>query len=422
MRNFSKVLLKRSNLLLLTVFIVAAIVRFYNFPNRVTFWSEQARSLIVSAGYLQKPSLLGQEYFRTDVNGHTIFSGALFNYSLVPLLFIGNWDPIQITVFFTLLSIITGLVVYLCVKKMFGQRIALISSIFFLFNDFMIYHSLFIWNYNYLPLIGILVFYFSWLNLKKRKWSYLFILGIISGIGISIQLLFVLFAFLVIIINLWKSKSRFADFILFGTGIILGNLPMFLFDIRHNFYETATIIQYFIDTVRGKSDAGLSYYYFLPLWPTLSIAGAYIFVKILKYNKFIGIILMAGYLFLNLTSPRVNFTRPAGMPEGLKVADIDYASRAIAKDVNGDFNISEVLDFDKRAYVFRYYLQYKYGKIPDDVTAYPNAKLLYVLAPLNYDFAQGTVWEIRSGGKYKINLLTEAGSGYGIYKLFHELK
>lgn len=175
MKNFLKHFTAKNNILLIVVFITAAAVRFYNFPNRITFWSEQARSLIVSANYIKvKPSLLGQEYFREDSNYHIIYSGALFNYSLVPLLLISNYDPIKITVFFALLNIFTGLVIYLSAQKMISQKVALISTILFLFNDFMIYHSLFIWNYNFLPLIGILVVYFSWRFKKAEKYRYIF--------------------------------------------------------------------------------------------------------------------------------------------------------------------------------------------------------------------------------------------------------
>src|SRR5258706_9224659 len=108
MKNFLKNLLKKNNILIIVILILASFVRFYNFPNRVTFWTEQARSLIVSANYIrEKPSLLGQEYFRQDSNSHIIYSGALFNYSLLPLLVISNYDPVIITSYFTLLNLFT---------------------------------------------------------------------------------------------------------------------------------------------------------------------------------------------------------------------------------------------------------------------------------------------------------------------------
>lgn len=418
MKNFLKPFLTKNSLLVLVIFVLAASVRFYNFPNRVTFWSEQARSLIVSANYIKvKPSLLGQEYFREDSNYHIIYSGALFNYSLVPLLLISNYDPIKITFFFALLNLFTGFVIYLVSKKIFGSGIALFSTLFFLFNDFMIYHSLFIWNYNYLPLIGILVFYYSWKYIKGHREFDIFLSGLFSGIGISLQFLFAPIAIFVLIVNLWKGKKKIAEIFLFILGTILGNLPMVIFDLRHNFYETHTLLQYLIDTLAGKSGATFVYYYLLPFWPLAAIVAALLMFKIFECNKSICFLIILVYLFLNLSSQRVSFTNPTGMPKGIMTSDIASVSKVIANDAKGDFNVSEVFDFDKQAFVLRYFLEFKDGKTPLSVADYPNLKLLYVLSQKGYNFDKSGVWEVSSGGKYNVSLLSSVGNGYAIYKL-----
>lgn len=422
MKKFLKRYLPKNSLIVVVIFLFAALVRFYNFPNRVTFWSEQARSLIVSAEYLKKPSLLGQEYFRVDSNGHILYSGAIFNYSLVPLLLVSNYDPLRITVFFSLLNLFTGFIIYWVLKKLFNFKLAIISVALFLFNDFMIYHSLFIWNYNYLPLIGILSFYFLVRQWRKQTFRNLFILGLLSGLGVSLQFLYLLIAIPVLILSVWKSKKKFAGFLFFILGASIGNLPMLIFDLRHNFYHIRSLTQYLFDTLRGRSDAGFSYYYLLPFWPVFAIALGYITSKFYRYNKLLAFIIIAAYLYFNLTSPRVSFTAPTGMPEGLNVKDVDNASRMIAQDIKGQFNVAEVLDFDKRAYTLRYYLQYVYSRIPEGVTEYPDTKVLYVLADRNYNFQRSNVWEITSGGDYRPSQLGMVGNGYAVYKLLHELK
>ncbi|MCX6704814.1 MAG: glycosyltransferase family 39 protein, partial [Candidatus Woesebacteria bacterium] len=403
---------------LVIIFAFAALVRFYNFPNRVTFWSEQARSLIVSADYLKKPSLLGQSYFvREDTNSHVLYAGAMFNYSLIPLLLISNYDPIVITVFFTLLNLFTGLVIYLVVKKIFSREIAIVSCMLFLFNDWMIYHSLFIWIYNLLPLLGILILYFIRQYFKNRKSSGIFILGLLSGFGVSLQFLFLPIALAVYVILLLGSRRKIIDTILFIFGMTLGNLPMIIFDLRHNFYESRTLIQYFLDTLAGRSNAAIAYYYFLPFWPILAIIGGLVIFRIWKKSRFLSVLIVILYLVLNLTSNRINWKIPTGMPAGLTAKDIDYSSKMIAGDINGNFNVSEVLDFDKRAYVLRYFVEYKYGKKPLDEVSYQNLQTLYVLAQKDYDFNKSDVWEITAGGPYKISHFFDVGQGYSIFKL-----
>lgn len=418
MKIFLSKLLTREYILLLTVIVLAFVVRFYNFSNRVNFGSEQARSLVTSAGYIHdKPSLLGQEYFRVASNGHKIFSGALFNYMLVPLMLVSNYNPVIITVFFTFLNIITGFIVYLVAKKLFDSKVAIFSSIIFLFNDVMIYHSFFIWNYNILPIIGITTLYYLATRNNKLKTKYVFILGTLSGIGTSLQLLYVLPTLLIFGFAVWKSKNRLIDSLTFIGGIILGNLPMALFDIRHNFYNLTTLWQYTIDTFRGMSDASFSYYYLLPFWPVIALLVGWILAKVGKFSRLLSIFLISVYLFVNLTSSKVSFSKAIGMPDGLITSDIEYTAKIIAQDVDDNFNVVEDLDFDKRAYVLRYFLQYKFDKKPMEETEYTNPPVVYALVEKGYNFEDSHTWEINAGGPYKIILLSDIGNGYGLYKL-----
>jgi hypothetical protein len=260
--------------------------------------------------------------------------------------------------------------------------------------------------------------YFSWRYLKFKKLVNLFLVGVLCGIGVSLQFLFAPLAISVLIINSWKNKRWLLGALIFILGAVLGNLPMVLFDLRHNFYETQTLFQYLIDTLRGKSGATFAYYYLLPFWPVASILGGLLIVKISNWRKLLGALILLIYLYLNITSQRVSFTLPTGMPAGIKVSDIDNASRTIADNADGDFNVSEVLDFDKRAYVLRYYLEFVYAKKPLGETEYQNIKTLYVLSQKDYNFDNSGVWEVNSGGKYQISLLSFVGKSYAVYKLY----
>ena len=101
----------------------------------------------------------------------------------------------------------------------------------------------------------------------------------------------------------------------------------------------------------------------------------------------------------------------------MTISDMDKAASQIANDATGEFNIAEVLDFDKKAYVLRYFTEFKYGKKPLSDTKYEKLRLLYVLAENGYNFSTSGVWEINSGGPYKVNLLGNVGTEYTIFKL-----
>lgn len=393
-------------LILCSIFIFAYLVRFYNFEDRVIFWTEQARSLETSLGYLEKPSLLGQEYFRQDSNSHIIYSGALFNWALLPVILFSKYDVIKITTFFGFLNILTGLLVFLVARRFFGIKTAFYSSILFLFNGLMIYHSLFIWNYNFLPLIGLMVFHLTLQNSSQYKLNIFFWLGLISGIGISLQIWFVVFALISLLVNMFKSKQKIYSLLLFLLGIIIGNLPLIIFDLRHDFYQIRTIWQYLLDTLNSVSDANFAYYYLLPLVPVVTIFFGWLLSKI---NFIFSVILISLYLLLNYKLQITN--------SNLTVSEIDFTTRIIYNDVKGDFNITSLIDFDKRFYAGRYLLRYIYQKNVLGVEEYKNIKTLYVLAPIDYNFQKSDTWEITAGGKYKILKMKNINNNYSLFKL-----
>ncbi len=406
-------------LILFSVFAIALFVRLYNFESRFTFGPEQARSLIVSSNYiLDRPTLLGQEYFRSNSYGHKLYTSAIFNYSLVPLLLITNYDPYLITIYFAILNIVTGIVLYHVTKKIFGSNIAIISTILFLFNSYMIYHSLFIWVLNYLPLLGILNFYFLWkIYINKYNALDIFWLGLISGVGFGLEYLYAIAIIISLLILFKYTKTKLKSIFLFLIGSVIGDLPQVLFDIRHDLYHLKSLFRYAIDTFNGSSDAGFIYYHFLEFWPILLILLAVFFYALSKQNRAITIFLLSVYLFINLKSPLINFNKPVGMVDGLKYVDLKKASKVIAENANNNFNVVTLYDFDTRGYTLRYLTQYIFNKKPQNEVSYQNVDEVYALASNNHNFKINNPWELNVFKAQNVVKLEDIGSGYGLYKL-----
>lgn len=414
MKNYLKNLFRKKNNYLFLIFFSGAVVRLYNFSDRITFWSEQARSLIVSAEYLQKFSLLGQEYFRQDPSGHIIFSGALFNYSLIPLIIASNWDPIKITFYFAILNLFTGLLVFNVAKKIWDEKVAIFSLLLFIFNDTMIYHSLFIWNYNYLPLVGILIIYTIWKQSQVRDIKNIFLIGLLCGIGVSLQILFAIFILPVSAFILWKSNAKLKYLIVFIFALIVGNLPMVIFDLRHSFYEAKTILGYLTGLFIGGESHEFAYYYLLPLWPVIAISTGIILAKV---NKYIAYAVIVIYIGLNVFSEKVQYYGPTGMPHKVTVSELKDVAMLIKDDNEGDFNVTSLMDFDKRAYALRYILKYNFGEDPLSVTEYSNLNCLYVLAVNGYNFEKSNIWEINASKYNSVTKLATIGEDLSLYRL-----
>jgi len=410
----------RSICYLLFVFLVivsSVIIRLYNFEKRVIYGPEQARSLLVSWRYLSdRPSLLGQEYFRYTSYGHKLFYGPQFNYSLVPLILLFKGDPLAISAFYSFVNLVTGIFVLLFAYKMFDRMTALFAMGIFLLNSFMIYHSLFIWAYNLLPLIGLLSCYMYYLFRKNEKTQYLLVLGALSGLGFSIQYLYSPIIVFLLLLILFYSRSKVINLAYFLLGLIIGNFPMILFDLKHNFYNTISIARYFLDTIEGKSDAMFNYYYLLPFWPIASILGGVILSKMFKGSKTLVYILLAGYFLSNIFSDRVNLKHSLGMPKGLTTADIVNMASCIKNDNPNNFNVVSLLEFDTQGYILRYPLEAIYKLRPGEVDEYPKADVVYALADVSYDFGTPKVWELQSIYPYETERIYKVNS-YGLYKL-----
>lgn len=412
--------MNRSKIIILfSIFVLSLFIRFYNYSNRINFSSEQGLALGVSSDFInEKFSLIGQQTFlRTTSKGHIIFSGALYNYSLMPFLVIFKYNPVPITVLFTLLNLSTGLILFILVKKMFDSKTAFLSLVIFSFNSTMIFHSMFIWILNYLPLIGVLTIYLLWNIRKNYDNNKILLIGILCGIGLNLEHFYIFTIFLVGYLILRIGKNKFRDILVFLGGITLANTTSIIFDLKHDFYQVKTLWQYLLDTFSNPSQSHISYYHFIQYWPLLIIISALLFKRLIKFNKTLGLIILAFYLLINLTSSNVSLTRAVGMSSGMTFAKLDLAAKTIANDNPQNFNLVNLPDSDFRAYSLRYLVKNLYNKKPEDIENYQNISSLYVFANKDFNLKNPQPWEISIFDATKQKKLIDLDETYGVYKL-----
>ena len=405
--------------LLLLIFLLAFVVRFYNFSDRITFGPEQAISLITSAEYIQtKPSLLGQPNVqRVTSQGHILFSGSLFNYSLVPLLLIFQYNPLPITVYFAVLNIISGIMIFFVGRRFFSFTVGLFAAVLFLFNQQMIDLSLYIWILHYLPLIGLISFALLWQTRKKPNGLYVLYLGLLAGIGFNLEYFYLFTAILIYCLVLWFSKYKVRDSLLYFLGAIIGNLPMILFDITHQFYHFTTLWQFAMDTFHLPGQSKISPYHFYQYWPILSLFGGYLLSRLYKKQKYLVIFLLFAYISIILFSPGISFQRATGMPDGLTLSKVEQAAQTIALDKPTNFNVASLFDFDSRAHPLRYFLIYKYKLTPNGVENYKESNILYVFTTKDYNFNKAIAYETNVFPKDKISVLKNIDQTYTVFRI-----
>ncbi|KKR74120.1 MAG: hypothetical protein UU16_C0005G0007 [Candidatus Woesebacteria bacterium GW2011_GWA2_40_7] len=186
-----------SFLLAITVFTLYIFFRSYNLPGRLGFgWDQERDAVTVSNILAGKLTLLGPR-----VQGPSgFFLPPYFFYILTPFYLLTGLNPIATNVFIIFWS------------------------------------TLFAWNPVVVPLLFISLIYLIYLYLKKIKAKYIFLAGIIFGMGLSshLQFLFIAPMFAPLLIDIFKCK-KYKHFILLILGSVIPFVPILFFDLRHNF-------------------------------------------------------------------------------------------------------------------------------------------------------------------------------------------
>lgn len=397
--------------LFLLLFIVGSYLRLYNFRHRLVFGPEQGISLLTSAANIEKFSLLGEynlQRFTSD--GHNLIHGPLFSYFLLPFILIFNFRVFPLTVIFVLLNLFTALVLFVISKKLFGKLVAILSLFYFLTSALMIYHSLFIWIYNPLILLGVLSIGF----INSGFW-----LGLISGIGFNLQYPFLVYGLFLLFVTVLISERRFKSVMLFIFGFCLANITRIIFDIRHDFYHIRTLWQFFTDVYISHSVSGATYsYHYLHLFPVFCLLIAFISVGLYKIKRPLVFIPILTYLYLNLSSPLFSLGKSLGMPDGLTLASLESAASIISTDgPPAKFNVATLWDFDTRAHPLRYLLKYYHKITPEPVENYHDIDALYVFAPKTRNIYNSDVWELNTFKPYIVIFMNSPSGDYNLYKL-----
>lgn len=404
--------------ILLFILLAGIFLRFFNFSQRIIFGPEQAISLTTSAQYIKDGlSLLGQSYFHHTSTGLTMFYGPQFNYMLLPFLPLFNYQPVPVTVLFAILNLFTALVIYFLTEKLTDKKTALLAFFFFIFNATMINYSLFIWGLHFFALFGFLSFYFC-IRFPELKKPLLvsFFLGFTSALGISFEYPYAVYALITLIVIFLRSKKKWANFLSFILGGLVGGSPMILFDLRNNFYTLKVLYYYFIDQTVNTTHT-IDPFHFLPLWGIACFLLAYLLQRYLKDKKAILSLALAAYLFFNLTSQQVDLRQPTGMPAGVNIHTYHQVAQTITADQPPDkFNLAVLLDFDTLGRPLRYLLTYVYHQSPQDFATYQDLDALYVFARQDYDINQPQVWELKTYLPYQTEILAEYPQHY-LYKL-----
>ncbi|MBI3342494.1 hypothetical protein HY024_05210 [Candidatus Curtissbacteria bacterium] len=206
------------------------------------FTYDQGRDLLQVAKivYDHTPTLIGPT---TGLGG--IFYGPWWYYFLSPILLLSGGNPQIVAIWFVLIGIATILTLFFFTKSQTSTKIAFtIALIATLSRSWMLAPTI-IWSTALTPILMIAAFYLLLKTYQKQTKINLFLLAALSFLVMDAEvpwgICWILFLILLALCKRTFLKRNFI-FAIFGGFIII--FPRILFEIKHSFLMTNTVVAY----------------------------------------------------------------------------------------------------------------------------------------------------------------------------------
>lgn len=224
------------------IIVLATLLRFYNFENRWGLAYDQARDVLVAQEALKRLELPLIGPFSSAgqfVYGPQWFWVLMVMISLYPYSLITPW-VVQVLLFIA----ITYVMIHLG-KEIEGQLFALLVGCLIAVSPGQIAQSTNLTSPSMVGIFSILSLYLFILYFNKPSGMYAFLLGFLISTSINIHFQAIgLLAFVPVslLFTKWKAKN----IVFMGIGLLVPFIPLIIFDLKTNFYESRGIIDYYL--------------------------------------------------------------------------------------------------------------------------------------------------------------------------------
>lgn len=221
-------------------------LRFYNLRLNTQFNWDQENSVAFPAKEIifgRNLPLIGP---RTGIGDLRL--GPLYLYLAALFFAFFRMDPISGAVLAGILSSFTLVVGFVLVKKIFDFSVALYFSLIWATSTFIISLERIPWNVNLFPLSSLLVASGLWLSFKGRKARAWILTGLGLFLGVNSHFSVVLLVAVVLLSILLNKRIIDRRIILTILFLLLGLLPLIIFEIRHGFILSQNLFKFFAES------------------------------------------------------------------------------------------------------------------------------------------------------------------------------
>jgi len=229
-----------SVVLFLVILALFTFLRFYQLPQRTIFnWDQERDAFEVQKILSGDPSLIGPRV----LGPQGFFLGPYFYYLLAPFYFLTSGHPQAIVYFLIVLNLVFFLTAYLIVKRIWGEKTALIFLFLWTINPAAI--ETVAWNPALIPLMLVLI----WFTLSQKSY---FWLGLSLSLAINFHFQAIFLVPLILLFLFWQKELLGKNLGKAVLGFFLPFTPLLLFDLRHNFLNFKLLGQF----IKGRSEGG----------------------------------------------------------------------------------------------------------------------------------------------------------------------
>lgn len=392
-------------------------LRFSNLESRLTFHLDQGLHLLETYEMVQsgKPRLIGPMISSKVYDGRGFFIGPQYYYILAILGQITKWNPLSITQISIIVDLLFWLIFIIFLKRKYSPFLAIITFSLVTFSNYFIVHSRFFWNPNFLIPIAILTIISLYFFQKNKSIKFLYFTSFLWGLAFSFHysaLLWGVFFLLILFIN--RKKLRLYHYFSIPLFFILGDLPYFIFELRHNFYNISTAI--YVLTHLSAQKEFTPHYLIFPLIVFCLYFANLLFTRSKKLFTKILILFPLVIIFMTTFNKIDRSQDPLGHPPGWNYPIEIEISKTISQNCPVDYNIASTIGGDTRAYDLRFLLTVA-ACPPLAVDKYPQSKTIFLIAPPNRPPETENVWEIDSFKPFVLTQTTKLNDQIILYRL-----
>ena len=240
MKRFKSLNIKLSakHFFLLLILLLALILRFYRLNTWFLFGMDQEYE-----AFLVKNILTGKHFPLIGVNASDtgLYLGPIFIYFAAIPYFIFQGNPLGGAVTASSLGVITTFALYKLGKVWFSEKVGLLASFFWAISFLSVHYDRQFWNPTPISFLMIIILY-SITMIHKGKNKFLILLSVAIGIALQSHLQSVIILPIIMLyLFLYRKKYSGKNLLLFLLILLIFQLPLILFEIRHNFINTKAV-------------------------------------------------------------------------------------------------------------------------------------------------------------------------------------